>query len=164
MINRLKPYKISLIAALITLILDQATKLSVLHLIETPQSVLPFFDIVLVYNHGVSFGFMAAQSPFMPYLLSLMSASIAVLFFLWLRHTQALYLKIAMGLVIAGALGNIIDRLYLGAVVDFLDFYIPWQGQNFHYPSFNIADSAIFIGVVCVMIDSFKKDDKKEEA
>lgn len=156
-----------LLAALIALALDQITKNAVLAstIPDQPLAVLPIFNLVLVWNKGVSFGLMTNHTDIGPYVLSLMSLVIAVFFVIWLWRVRFLPLALALGLVIGGALGNVIDRLRFGAVVDFLDFY--WQ--DWHYPAFNIADSCIVIGIAFIVFDGLfweprrTKHDKKDE-
>jgi signal peptidase II len=113
--------------------------------------VLPFFDLVLWWNRGVSFGMLVHDFDFMPYLLTALALVIAFALCFWLwrarRHMDAL----ALGLVIGGAIGNAIDRLRFGAVVDFIYFY----AGTWYWPAFNIADSAICVGVVLMLIYSY---------
>jgi signal peptidase II len=142
-----------LLAALVVL-LDQLSKawvLGGLHLPERGQiDVLPFFRLTMVMNQGVSFGLLRADTPAGRWLL--VGAALTVVVFLcgWVRRTERPLLATALGLVIGGALGNnLIDRARIGQVVDFLDFsglYFPWV--------FNVADSAITVGVVLLMLDS----------
>lgn len=134
-----------LIAGLV-IVLDQLSKWLVLAKIAIPphsnMELLPFFNIVLVWNYGISFGMFAADRQ--PLLLVLMSAAIVLVLLAWLGRNTSKLQAVALGLVIGGALGNVIDRLRFEAVVDFLDVHL----GSYHWPAFNIADSCIFIGVV----------------
>lgn len=144
------------IGALITsLATDQITKhlaLSGLPRGES-RSVLPFFDLRLSFNEGVSFGMFAELFAGRPLALAgITSAMVLLLAFLLLRSTTRLE-AVAFGAIIGGALGNIADRLRIGAVVDFLDFHV----RGYHWPAFNLADTAIVVGVAIVVITSFAK-------
>lgn len=114
----------------------------------TEINILPFFNIVMVWNQGVSFGMLHG---FGPWLLVILSAAITVWFSIWLFLSTQKIQKIAIAMVIGGAIGNAIDRIRFGAVIDFLDFH----AFGWHYPAFNIADSAIVLGVFTLIIYSF---------
>jgi signal peptidase II len=141
--------------ALVVVALDQLTKawvLGSLHLADRGQiPVLPFFRLTMVMNRGVSFGLLSADSPAGRWMLVGGALIVAVILIAWVRNTDRPLLATALGLVIGGALGNnLIDRARIGRVVDFLDF------SGLHFPwVFNIADSAITVGVVLLLIDSF---------
>jgi signal peptidase II len=133
-------------------LLDQVSKWAVLSMFrESPESfeVLPFFNLVLVWNRGVSFGmFGGGMVP--AWALSLVAVAIVAVMLFWLRRSDQTWTVVALGLVIGGAVGNIIDRLYHGAVVDFLDFH----AAGWHWPAFNVADSGISIGVVMLLLET----------
>lgn len=110
--------------------------------------LLPFFDLRMIWNPGVSFGLFRADGDFGRWALSLATLAIAFFFLFWLRSADRRFSAVALGLVIGGALGNIIDRIRFGAVADFLDFsglWFPWV--------FNVADSAITIGAILLAAD-----------
>ena len=109
--------------------------------------VLPIFNIVLVHNTGVSFGLFGDAGQ---YVLSAVALAVCGGLIWWLRGAETRLLAIGIGAIIGGALGNVIDRVRLGAVVDFLDFYIAGYP---HFPAFNLADSAITVGVCLVLVD-----------
>lgn len=140
------------LAALLALALDQANKWHMLSVVDIanrpPIEVTPFFNLVMVWNRGVSFGMFSEQNQ--PLLLICLSLVICGVLLVWLFKAESRAVALAIGLVIGGALGNVIDRVRFGAVADFFDFYI----ENWHWPAFNIADSCIFIGVVVLCIDS----------
>ena len=112
------------------------------------MEVTSFFNLALVWNYGVSFGMFAVLRQ--PLMLSGLSVAIICILLIWLTKNLSKLIAVALGLVIGGAIGNIVDRLRFGAVTDFLDFHI----GTYHWPAFNIADSCIFIGVVLLCASS----------
>ncbi|MDI5840689.1 signal peptidase II [Shewanella xiamenensis] len=146
---------------------DQLSKQWVLANFDLFESVqlLPFFNFTYVRNYGAAFSFLSEAGGWQRWLFTLVAVGFSTLLTVWLRKQAASLwkLNLAYTLVIGGALGNLIDRLMHGFVVDFIDFY--W-GKS-HYPAFNIADSAIFIGAVLIILDSFfnskSEQDKTEE-
>lgn len=148
--TRLLHTRLGLIVALLVFVVDLATKEWALSLLFDPprQIVLTgFFNLTPVWNRGVSFGLFAGHQEWVPWILSLVAALIAAALYVWLRRARHPLLAAALGLVIGGALGNVIDRLRFGAVVDFLDFHF----SGYHWPAFNIADAAISLGVVMIL-------------
>ena len=150
--------------ALVVVILDQLAKLAILDGLPYGGpgiNVLPFFNIVHVYNTGAAFSFLAHQGGWQRWFFALLAFSICGLLIHWLRKQSVTqrWSGIAYSLIIGGALGNVFDRLVLGHVVDFLDFY--WQRA--HWPAFNLADSFIFIGAAMIVLDGFRGE-KKEQA
>lgn len=133
-------------------VLDQATKWFVLLEVMQPPRIIEvtgFFNLVLTYNRGVSFGLLAGGSPWQPYVLSVISLLIVLALLYWLRQQTNVMMILAVGMVSGGALGNVIDRFLHPGVVDFLDFhYAGW-----HWPAFNLADSAIVAGVALLLWD-----------
>lgn len=139
--------------ALVVLVADQATKWALVGycgIAERPIEVLPFFNLVMVWNTGISFGLFQSGSAYAPYILSAVSLVIVCGLLIWLRRASGRMETIAIGLVIGGALGNTVDRLRWGAVADFFDLHV----AGYHWPAFNIADSAIVVGVGLLLIDS----------
>lgn len=133
-------------------LLDQATKWLILDRMGDVNQTIPvtkFLNFVLVWNKGVTFGFLNQANPHMPYILIGVAAVIFLLLARWLWRTSSGAVALALGAIMGGALGNVIDRLRYGAVVDFLDFYY----RNYHWYAFNIADAAIFTGVALLLID-----------
>ncbi len=123
--------------------------------VTNPEIVIfDFFSLVMVWNRGVSFG-MFNQIGSAPVILSLLQFSIMVIVFVWLYRNEKPHFAWALGLIAGGALGNLSDRIKNGAVADFLDFHI----ASYHWPAFNLADSAVFIGVAILVLDDliFKK-------
>jgi signal peptidase II len=134
------------------LIVDQLTKLwfdSSLRYGERVQ-VLPFFDFTLLYNPGAAFSFLADQGGWQRWFFTVLGLGAGV-FMLWMMHTNRTQrrLLLALALILSGALGNVIDRIAYGHVIDFLLFY--WQ--NWYYPAFNVADSCITLGAILLILD-----------
>ena len=141
------------VLALVVLVADQITKCLALGTIDTyqPIEVTSFFNLVLVWNRGVSFGMLNSLGDHGPWLLTLLAVGIGALLLVWLWRETRPMSRAALWLVLAGAVGNTIDRIRFGAVVDFLDFHV----GGLHWPAFNIADSAIVIGACLILLDSF---------
>ena len=143
-------------------LLDQATKYAVFAVVQPPfggLEVTGFFNLVRVWNRGVSFGLFASGSPWTPVLLSALALLIAGALTWWLSRADSRRLVWALGLMIGGALGNAIDRTLYGAVMDFIDLH--WAGYN--WPAFNIADSAISIGAALLVWDALSGGGKSHK-
>lgn len=146
-----------LATAVVVALLDQLSKAAVLaHFAGTgfdADRVTPFFNLVLTFNRGMSFGLFNAGSAngdgLNALLFSLAAIFIATGLVYWLSRVSSPLLAIAIGLIIGGAVGNVVDRIRHGAVVDFLDFHIGY----WHWPAFNLADSAICLGVAMMLLD-----------
>ncbi len=143
-----------LAAAAAVVIIDQLSKAAVLGFfagspLGAHEAIAPFFNLVLTFNRGISFGLFNTPGGMNVLLFPLLAAVIVTLLILWLRRVESPFLAVAIGLVIGGAVGNVIDRVRLGAVVDFLDFYV----GTWHWPAFNVADSAICLGVAAMLLD-----------
>ncbi len=136
---------------LAVIVLDQVTKAIVEKVMEGHPfgiPVLPFFSLVAALNKGVSF----SQLGFIPpWVLAGGAAIVALILIGWLTRIDNQLQAIGVGLIAGGALGNVIDRVRAGAVFDFLDFYIQAGGREWHWPAFNVADSAITIGVILLL-------------
>lgn len=138
--------------ATLIILLDQISKWVILNIVMVPPRtipVFPSFNLTLVYNPGVSFGQMDWLGP---WALSALALAISAALVVWLRKAETRLLAMALGIIIGGAIGNVIDRIRFKAVVDFLDFYIPGTGWP-HWPAFNVADSAIVVGVGLIILD-----------
>lgn len=143
--------RFGLLLAGLVIVLDQLSKWMVLDLVMDPPRIIPvtpFFNIVYVWNRGASFGLLNVDSPWMPWLLSGFALVVAAGLVVWLRRVEGRFMAAGLGLVIGGALGNVIDRARFGAVFDFLDFF----GE--YWPAFNLADSGITVGVAMLLFDS----------
>ncbi len=155
--RRLLPTGVSgwLAIAAVVAVLDQLTKQLVLASLELGDAVpvTPFFDIVLVYNPGAAFSFLADQPGWQRWFFTGLAAVICTWLTVLLRqHRRERLLPAAFVLIIGGAVGNVVDRLLHGAVVDFLHFYV----GRFSWPAFNLADSAITVGVALMLWGSFR--------
>lgn len=146
--------KLGLIIAAVALALDQATKVFFYNLLvvegQRAIEILPFFNLVTVWNYGISFGMFNNGSPAGSIIFVGLALVIIVALLVWLRSVTSPLVAAALGMVIGGAIGNVIDRLRFGAVFDFLDFHV----AGWHWPAFNVADSAICVGVVLLCIDA----------
>ncbi|RJF94974.1 signal peptidase II [Noviherbaspirillum saxi] len=146
------------IAAIIVLI-DQITKVTVNKLFVFGESrpVTSFFNLVLAYNKGAAFSFLASESGWQRYVFTAI-AIVAVIFIIYLlkRHAGQRLFCWALALILGGAIGNLIDRMIYGHVIDFLDFYIPNSSLP-HWPAFNVADMAIVGGAAMFIIDELRR-------
>lgn len=144
--------------SLLALILDQASKLVIDGSMRLYQSipVAPFFSLTYVHNTGAAFSFLSEAGGWQRWLFSGLALTVSVALTVWLARLKRREYLLAAGLalVLGGALGNLIDRLRYGYVIDFLDLYY----RNWHWPAFNIADSAITVGVALIIIDSFRSE------
>lgn len=140
---------------------DALTKYYASHYLHyaTPVELTGFFNLTLLHNHGAAFSFLANSGGWQRWGFAILAGLVALGLLVWLlripRRTaanpiprRATWVKVAIALIIGGALGNLIDRLTLGYVVDFLDFH----AAGYHWPAFNIADSAITLGVVFMLL------------
>jgi len=141
--------------ALLVLVLDQISKTWVLanFRLMDRQIVTSFFNLVLVFNPGASFSFLADAGGWQKWFF----VGLALVISLWLlnllrKHAQERLLPAALSLILGGAIGNVIDRLRFDAVVDFLDFHL----AGYHWPAFNVADSAITVGVALMLWHQFR--------
>jgi signal peptidase II len=141
------------------LAVDQLTKWWIVFTVMQPPRVIevtPFFNLVMGWNYGISFGMLDSVPELGAWLLPGAVVAITAVLVVWLYRVDRLRPAIGLGLIIGGAIGNLIDRLRFGAVADFLDFYA-W---GHHWPAFNAADSAITVGAVVLILDSlFVKDE-----
>jgi len=147
-----------LIAAVAALVLDQASKLWLLFVFDIARrgavQVTPFFDLVLAWNVGISFGWFQSESQFAQIILMIIKAVAVVVLAIWMARSRTLLATIGLGLIIGGAIGNAIDRFAYGAVVDFALFHLQIGGNTFNWYVFNLADVAIVAGVAALLYDS----------
>jgi signal peptidase II len=148
-----------IIAALAVLALDQASKLWLLFVFEIGHRgavrVTPFFDLVLAWNVGISFGWFQNNSQLAQIGLMIIKAVAVIVLAIWMARSRTLIATVALGLIIGGAIGNAIDRIAYGAVVDFALFHLQIGGNTFNWYVFNLADVAIVAGVAALLYDSF---------
>jgi len=141
--------------SLLVIILDQVSKLAISGTMQLYQSipVMPFFKLTYVHNTGAAFSFLSEAGGWQRWFFAALALVISGVIAVWLarlKHDETL-LAVALSLVLGGAIGNLIDRLVYGYVIDFLDVYY----QTWHWPAFNVADSAITIGVILMLMESF---------
>lgn len=145
-------------AAAITLILDQATKLYTLFVynlpVREPVEFAPFINLIVVWNRGISYGLFQQNSDLGRWVLIAVSILAAIGLSVWIRRAAGRVLALSLGLIVGGALGNVIDRLAYGAVFDFIQFHI----GTWSWYVFNVADAAIVAGVFGLLYDSFVLD------
>ena len=145
--------------ALIVLLADQFTKVLIISSFQLgdSQTVTSFFNLVRVHNSGAAFSFLSSASGWQRWLFTGIGVGAAG-FIVWLlrSHPNQRLFCFALALVLGGAIGNVIDRVLWGYVIDFLDFHWDWLAPLFyqgHFPAFNVADSAISVGTVCLILD-----------
>lgn len=145
--------------ATIIVLFDQVTKIAVSQMLTYGQSrpITSFFNLVLAYNKGAAFSFLSNQGGWQRYFFTgiAIAASLLILYLLKRHAGQRLFCW-ALALILGGAVGNLIDRVLYGHVIDFLDFYI----RGWHWPAFNVADSAICIGAVLFVVDELRRVNK----
>ncbi|MCP5446586.1 MAG: signal peptidase II [Chromatiaceae bacterium] len=144
------------------LMLDQITKQLVESnfLVFEVMPLLPSVNLTLVYNEGAAFSFLSDQGGWQRWFFILIGLTVSLVLVIWINRlavTQRLS-AIALSLVVGGAVGNILDRLLLGHVVDFIDVYY----REWHWPAFNVADSAISVGVVLMLIDVVREECRRD--
>lgn len=157
MSERLRSWPWLALAALVAL-LDQASKWWVLQQLQPGEvlPVLPFFNLVLTFNEGAAFSFLSDAGGWQRWLFIGLTVIVSAGLVIWILrlHRGEKWLAGGLSLVLGGALGNLVDRVRFGRVTDFLDFH--WQG--WHWPAFNLADSAITVGVVILLLSSWWTD------
>lgn len=157
-----RPFLFGMLIAAAVLVVDQVSKWWLLGLMETHNGfvgVLPFFNLVMVWNRGVSFGMFAGDSDVTRWILVGIAVLISVIMAVVLWKTASRLMALSLGLVIGGALGNVIDRVRFGAVADFFDVH----AYGYHWPAFNVADSCIFIGVVLLCVEEWVHSRRRKE-
>lgn len=145
----------------LVILLDQLSKWLVLDQIQLGQTiyVTPFWNWVLTFNPGAAFNFLADQPGWQRWFFTVLALAVSGWMALELRrHPEQKLLSLALALVMGGALGNVIDRIRFGAVVDF----IQWHAAGYYWPAFNVADSAITVGAVLLVLAQLTVANKKE--
>lgn len=138
---------------------DQAAKAWIMHFLENGVRIVDmtdFFRLVIIHNEGISFGMLNGMHPQMSFALTLFAVGITLALLIWLARARNSLTALALGLLIGGALGNIIDRLRFGAVIDFLYFHY----EKLYWPAFNLADSAVVTGVALLLLQGLAFDKK----
>jgi signal peptidase II len=150
----------ALVLAALIVVADQATKAWILTGLDLPQlatlKVAGPFYLTMVWNPGVSFGFLQAQHDLVRWALAAFSIAVAIMLAVWVRRSERPLFAVAVGMVMGGAVGNVIDRIRFGAVADFVDV------SRLHFPwVFNLADSAITIGICLLLLDMLRQDSRE---
>ena len=140
--------------SVLVIVLDQATKYlaEVLLVMHQPVPVLPSFNLLLTYNTGAAFSFLAHAGGWQRWFFLVLGLVVSIGLIVWLRRLkpEQKWLALALALILGGAVGNLIDRIWLGQVIDFIQLYY----DRWYFPAFNVADSAISIGAVLLALDS----------
>ncbi len=143
--------------ALLAVVLDQVTKVAAENMLTYAQPVyiLPVLDFTLLYNPGAAFSFLADQAGWQRWFFTIISAGVSVMLLVWLARLPrgSVWLPVALTLILGGAVGNLIDRVLYGHVVDFISVH--WN--NSYFPAFNIADSAITLGAIMMALDVIRE-------
>ncbi len=147
-------------AALITGVIDQATKLWLLYQFDLESrarvAVTPFIDLVVTWNTGISYGLLRQEGAVGAWALLTFKVAAVAFLWIWLARASSRLTALALGLIIGGAVGNAIDRLHWRGVMDFVIFHIHTASWTFHWYVFNLADLAIVAGVVGLLYDSLQ--------
>lgn len=148
-----------IVTAVVALALDQASKLWLLYVFDLGRRgvvrITPFFDLVLAWNVGISFGWFQTDNWIAQLILSGVKAAAVIALAVWMAWSRTMLATVGLGLIIGGAIGNAIDRFVHGAVVDFALFHVEIAGKTFNWYVFNVADVAIVAGVAALLYDSF---------
>ena len=142
--------------AVVVVLLDQVTKITMMRLLGYGQVeyVNHYLNLVMVYNKGAAFSFLSDQSGWQRYFFSALAAAVSI-FIVWMlnRNANERLFCWSLSLILGGAIGNLIDRLAYGHVIDFLDFHL----NAWHWPAFNVADSAITVGAALFVLDELRR-------
>ncbi len=148
---------LALLLCLGVILLDQLSKWWITAVVMQPPRLIPltgFLNLALAANRGVSFGMLRLEGPWGPWLLSAFALAIVAWLFRWQQRARDRWIAASVGLIAGGAIGNVADRLGRQAVVDFIDLH----AGGYHWPAFNLADSAITLGVVLLLVEAlFRK-------
>lgn len=143
--------------AAVVIALDQITKYwaQTLLALHQPEAVMPFLNMTLMYNPGAAFSFLADAGGWQRWFFIALAVLVSLVLFFWMARLKSgeRWTAIGLSLVLGGALGNVVDRILHGHVIDFIDVYY----RQWHWPAFNVADSAITAGVVLLLLDSFRQ-------
>lgn len=157
-----RPLFMGMSVALLILAIDQWVKWYMVYTVMNPPrfiEVTPFFNLVMAWNRGVSFGMFGWESDTKVFVLAGMAFLAAIGLFIWMVRENRLFFALPCGAIIGGALGNGIDRLHWGAVADYLDFHV----MGYHWPAFNVADMGITCGAVLLIVDSlFSREERSK--
>lgn len=147
--------------SLLVIVFDQITKYIASSQLDyaTPMSVIPMFNLTLLHNTGAAFSFLSDAGGWQRWFFVVLALIISVVLFVWLQRLkpQEKWTAISLTLILGGAIGNVVDRTLYGYVIDFLDVYY----NSWHWPAFNIADSAITVGAVILILEGVLKKEEK---
>ncbi|WP_417660595.1 signal peptidase II [Pseudomonas sp.] len=151
---------------LLVFVIDQASKFYFDNTLTMYQQIVVIPDLfswTLAYNKGAAFSFLATESGWQRWFFAAIAIAVSVVLVVWLKRLKAdeTLLAVALALVLGGAIGNLVDRIVLGHVVDFI--LVHWQNR-WHFPAFNFADSAITVGAILLGLDMFKSKKSEEQA
>lgn len=154
-VNHLKKWYWGLVMLFLIFLLDQISKYCILNIVNLPQKgsipVIPFFNFTMVWNRAITFGMLGQFGSWGSVIFSVSAFVIAASLFIWMIRARKIWVIMSLGAIVGGALGNILDRLRFGAVVDFIHFHV--AGWSWYV--FNVADSAIVCGVIILLMDAF---------
>ena len=157
------PARVGAATAVLTLVLDQITKLWTLFAydlpVREPVRLAPFLDLIVVWNRGISYGLFQQNTELGRWVLVAVSLAAALLLSLWIRRSQGRMLAASLGLIVGGAIGNAIDRVAYGAVFDFIHVHV----GSFSWYVFNVADAAIVAGVGGLLYDSLVLEKRRSQ-
>ncbi len=146
--------------SVLVIVLDQVTKIVAVNVLDPyqPIAVMPSFNLTLMFNTGAAFSFLDDAGGWQRWFFTVLALAVSVALVIWIKRMPAheKWQAAALALILGGALGNVIDRIYLGHVVDFIQVYY----ADFYWPAFNIADSAIFVGAAILIVFSFRGEKK----
>jgi len=150
------------IISVVVIVLDQITKaIATANLLMfDPVAVIPMFNFTLMHNEGAAFSFLSDAGGWQRWFFTILASVVSIAIIIWIKKLtpQEKGMAISLSLILGGAIGNLIDRVRFGYVVDFIDVY---YGTS-HWPAFNIADAAISVGAVVMIIYSFREDKKNK--
>jgi signal peptidase II len=168
-----KWFRHGVLLALVVILADQISKWWIVEKIMRPEGVvgtpfftperieiLPVFNLVMAWNRGVSFGMFNNDGQWNALILSVLSVAVSVGLLIWLRKAENRLVALSIGSIIGGALGNVVDRVRWGAVADFVDLHV----LGYHWPAFNVADSAICVGATLMVLESlFNRSEESQK-
>ena len=160
----IKKYILFGVTIVLIILFDQVTKVyidSSMQLHDSFPVIQGFFSITYVRNPGAAFGFMAGASPLFRYIFFVaitVTAIVLILYYIRKSKAEELRLTFSLSLILSGAIGNLIDRIRFGEVIDFLDVYL----GSYHWPAFNVADSAISVGAVILFMELIKRGKERD--
>lgn len=161
--------KIYFALAALVILVDQVTKWIATDKLNMHEQnpFLPFFNFTLMHNKGAAFSFLSNAGGWQRWFFTIIAVVISIVLIVWITRlkNQEKWLGFGLAFVLGGAIGNVIDRIHLGYVIDFIQWFANWGGETHYWPAFNIADAAIFVGTGLILISSFfVNEDPKESS